>query len=228
MLNPKAAHSESTASHPPLRVSAGLEEQGVIVGNYYDKYGSRNPIVRRLMRGFEDALETLVHRSGARTIHEIGCGEGHWTINWASNGKSARGSDFSEQVIALARANADAAGVSDAVDFRVASIYDLTPAQDAAELVVCCEVLEHLDDPERALHVLRELARPWLLASVPREPIWSSMNMARGKYLASWGNTPGHVQKWSAATFVDFISSQFEIVAIKRPLPWTMVLARAR
>jgi 2-polyprenyl-3-methyl-5-hydroxy-6-metoxy-1,4-benzoquinol methylase len=180
------------------------------------------------MRGFEAALAALVDRSGASTIHEIGCGEGRWTIDWASAGKSARGSDFSEQVIALARANAETAGLAREVEFRVASIYDLTPATDAAELVVCCEVLEHLEDPKRALSVLRSLARPWLLASVPREPIWSAMNMARGKYLASWGNTPGHVQKWSAAAFARFVSSDFDIVEIKLPLPWTMLLAKAR
>ena len=46
----------------------------------------------------------------------------------------------------------------------------LDPAADSAELVVCCEVLEHLEHPEAALATLASLARPWLIASVPREP----------------------------------------------------------
>ncbi len=225
MLDPKSTAPQAGSG---IVVAGGLQEQGVIAGNYYDKYGSRNPVVRWLMRGFEDALDGLVRRSGASTIHEIGCGEGRWTLKWTAEGKSARGSDFSEQVIALAKTNAEAAHLERVPDFRVASIYDLTAPADAAELVVCCEVLEHLEDPARAVQVLRQLAKPWLLASVPREPIWSVMNMARGKYIGSLGNTPGHIQNWSTRAFVRLISTQFEIVEVRRPLPWTMLLARVR
>ena len=207
-------------------VAAGVEEDGVLAGNHYDKYGSRNPIVRRLMAGFENALDELVREAAARTVHEIGCGEGHWTIKWAGEGMNARGSDFSQQIIATAKDNAVRTGSQ--AQFRVASIYDLQRPADAAELVVCCEVLEHLEDPERALGVLSRLASPWLLASVPREPIWSAMNMARGKYLGALGNTPGHIQRWSTASFVRFLAARFEIITVRKPLPWTMVLARAR
>jgi SAM-dependent methyltransferase len=210
----------------PFLVASGLREDGVLAGNLYDKYGSRNPIVRVLMRGFESALEDLVAATNARSIHEVGCGEGRWTIDWAARGLEARGSDFSEQVIALARANCERTSAS--ARFRVSSIYDLAAPADAAQLVVCCEVLEHLDEPERALDVLASLASPWLIASVPREPIWSVLNMARGKYWSSWGNTPGHVQRWSTDGFIRLLSRRFDIVTVRRPLPWTMLLCRAR
>src|SRR5690606_17786231 len=107
------------------------------------------------------------------------------------------------------------------------SIYDLEPARDAAELVVCCEVLEHLDRPEEALRVLTGLASPWLILSVPREPLWSALNVARGKYWSSLGNTPGHVQRWSSRRFVGLLARHVEVVEVRRPLPWTMVLCRA-
>ena len=210
----------------PLLVAAGLREHDVLAGNLYDKYGSRNPIVVALMRGFEKALDGLVVATKASNIHEVGCGEGRWAIEWAARGFDVRGSDFSERVLALARANGERAGA--AVRFRTASIYDLEPATDAAELVVCCEVLEHLEEPERAVGVLASLASPWLIASVPREPIWSLMNMARGKYWRSWGNTPGHLQRWTTQGFMRLLSSRFEIVTVRRPLPWTMVLCRVR
>ena len=210
----------------PLLVAAGLREHDVLAGNLYDKYGSRNPIVVALMRGFEKALDGLVVATKASNIHEVGCGEGRWAIEWAARGFDVRGSDFSERVLALARANGERAGA--AVRFRTASIYDLEPATDAAELVVCCEVLEHLEEPERAVGVLASLASPWLIASVPREPIWSLMNMARGKYWRSWGNTPGHLQRWTTQGFMRLLSSRFEIVIVRRPLPWTMVLCRVR
>ena len=210
----------------PLQIASGLREHDVLAGNLYDKYGSRNPLVRVLMRGFEKDLDDLVVATNSKNIHEVGCGEGRWTIEWATRGFDVRGSDFSEHVLTLARANCERAGA--AARFRAASIYDLEAATDAADLVVCCEVLEHLDEPERAVDVLASLASPWLIASVPREPIWSLMNMARGKYWSAWGNTPGHVQKWSTESFKRLLSRRFEVVSVRRPVPWTMVLCRVR
>ena len=101
------------------------------------------------------------------------------------------------------------------------------PAGDAAELVVCCEVLEHLADPERGLAVLASLARPWLLVSVPREPVWRALNLARGHYFADLGNTPGHLNHWSRRGFVNWLSTRLSVVEVRAPLPWTMALCRA-
>ena len=42
-----------------MRISRGACEGGVVVGNVFDKYHSRNPLVRLVMRGFESALDTL-------------------------------------------------------------------------------------------------------------------------------------------------------------------------
>jgi 2-polyprenyl-3-methyl-5-hydroxy-6-metoxy-1,4-benzoquinol methylase len=210
----------------PLLIASGLREHDVLAGNLFDKYGSRNPLVRALMNGFESALADLVAVTNSKNIHEIGCGEGRWTLEWAARGFDARGSDFSDQVLALARANCERVGAT--ARFRTASVYELEPHTDAAVLVVCCEVLEHLEQPERAVDVLSRLASPWLIASVPREPIWSLMNMARGKYWSQWGNTPGHIQRWSTGGFVRLLARRFEILAVRRPLPWTMALCRSR
>ncbi len=209
-----------------MRISKGELEQGIVVGNTYDKYGSKNPLVRLLMYGFESMLQQLVLKANVNEIHEIGCGEGYWVLKWLEEGKNARGSDFSSKIIELARLNAADREV--AANFKVANIYDLSPEMDAAELVVCCEVLEHLEQPERALDVLSQLAKPYLLTSVPREPLWSIGNMLRGKYLGDFGNTPGHVQRWSKRAFLSFIGHYFEIVEIQSPIPWTMVLCRAK
>lgn len=209
-----------------MHLSKGRSEDGIVVGNTYDKYGTKNPIARYLVNGFSRSLEALVERTGARTIHEVGCGEGYWVLRWQQAGWQVRGSDFSTTAIELACANAREAGVDPA--FRVASVYDLSPPADAAELVVCCEVMEHLEEPERALSVLAKLASPHLIVSVPREPVWSWMNMARGKYWHDFGNTPGHIQRWSRRRYLDLLSRYVDIVEVRTPLPWTMALCRSR
>lgn len=210
-----------------MKISKGLKEDGIVVGNAYDKYGAKNPIVRWIMKGFDDALSDLVRKAAPRTIHEVGCGEGYWVLSWNRQGIQARGSDFSEKVIGLARENAQAQGISpDAFEAR--SIYDIQPGWDGADLIVCCEVLEHLEDPEAGLAALQNVTSSNIILSVPREPIWCALNLARGKYIGSLGNTPGHIQHWSSGAFVRLVSRYFDVIEVKKPLPWTMLLARAK
>jgi 2-polyprenyl-3-methyl-5-hydroxy-6-metoxy-1,4-benzoquinol methylase len=194
-------------------------------GNVYDKYGTSNPIARRLMAGFLGDLDRLVERSGASSVHEVGCGEGELAIRLARRGLRVRGSDAFAEVVAEARRRATAAGLE--IEFEPTPIERLDPDRDAAELVVCCEVLEHLEDPELALDALADLARPWLIASVPREPLWRALNLARLAYVRELGNTPGHLNHWSRGEFVRFLSRRFEVTELRTPLPWTMALCRA-
>ena len=210
-----------------MRLSCGLKQDGVVVGNAYDKYGSRNPVVRRIMRGFEDALSGLFVKAAPSSVHEIGCGEGYWVLRWNRSGIAARGADFSSEAIRLARLNAAEQGVS-ADLFEVRSIYELEAQRDGADLLVCLEVLEHLERPDEALRALQRVVRNHLIVSVPREPVWRLLNLARGKYVADLGNTPGHVQHWSARAFTQLLARYFQLVEVRTPLPWTMALCRPR
>ena len=210
-----------------IEVSGGLTEDEIVVGNTYDKYGSTNPIVKRIMAGFDNSLTQLVEQAEASSIHEVGCGEGYWSLKFLADGKTVRGTDFSETVIKIAQENAVQA-LQDPSLFSQKSIYDLTLEEDASELVICCEVLEHLEDPEAGLKALQEITEKTLIVSVPREPIWRLLNMARGKYIRDLGNTPGHLQHWSRHGFVKFVSSRFKVEQVLTPLPWTMLLCRPK
>ena len=193
-------------------------------GNVYDKYGTRNPIERRLVGAFLDDVRELALRSGASDAHEVGCGEGELSLMLARQGIRIRGSDVSAEVVDEARRRAEAAELD--VTYRAAPIESLSAPEDAAELIVCCEVLEHLDDPEAGLEKLASLARPWLLVSVPREPIWRVLNLARLKYVGDLGNTPGHLGHWSRNGFLNFLRSRVDVVEARSPLPWTIALCR--
>lgn len=210
-----------------IKIAGGAKENGIVIGNTYDKYGSRNPIVKWMMNGFESTLSELVNKASPESIHEIGCGEGYWVLSWNEKGLSARGCDFSVDVIDIARENAKKQALSPSL-FEARSIYDLDTVQDSADLVVCCEVLEHLEDPESGLKALQRVARKHLIVSVPQEPLWCALNLARGKYITRFGNTPGHLQHWSKRSFVELVSKYFEIIEIRSPLPWTMLLCRPR
>ncbi len=210
-----------------MKISEGLTEDGIAIGNTCDKYQSTNPIVRCLMHGFESTVIKLVDKIKPISIHEVGCGEGYWTLKLMELGIDTRGSDFSSSIIKLARANALSRGFPVEI-FHDRSIYDLNPQEDAAKLIVCCEVLEHLEYPEAALQALQAIANPYLVISVPREPLWRVMNMARGMYWKNWGNTPGHIQHWSLGQFLTLVSQYFEILEIRSPIPWIVLLCRRR
>lgn len=201
-------------------------EPAIPVGNHYPKYQTRNPIARWLVNGFLESFRALSRATEARTVLEVGCGEGHLSAILARDGRAVRGIDISPSVIAQARAQPD--NQAHGARFEVGSVYELRPEADAAELVVCCEVLEHLEQPDKALSILARLARPHLLVSVPREPLWRVLNMARGRYLGDLGNTPGHIQHWSQRQFLALLARHVDVVEVRAPLPWTMALCRAR
>lgn len=204
---------------------ARLSSAGVVHGNVYDKYRTTNPIARRLQRGFEHAMDALLDRAGEpRSILEVGCGEGHVTARLAHRFPNARivGSDVSPEIVEVARRR------HPGLRFETWSVYDARPAAEPWDLVVACEVLEHLDDPGRALAALTRLSRRHVFASVPREPWWRLMNLARGRYVAAGGNTPGHVQHWGRGRFLDLLGRHLDVVDTRSPWPWTQALARVR
>lgn len=194
-------------------------------GNFYDKYHTRNPIARRLMAGFLRHFLALARAQPERRAIEIGCGEAELSMRLARSGFTVSGYDIAEPAITEARRRVSSAQLT--IHLDVAGIDDLHSAGIRAPLIVCCEVLEHLPDSEHAMAQLAAMADPWLLVSVPREPLWRVLNLCRGRYVLDCGNTPGHVNHWSKRQFLQLLSRHFTIVDVRTPLPWTMALCRA-
>jgi ubiquinone/menaquinone biosynthesis C-methylase UbiE len=176
--------------------------------------------------GFIAELLALTDRTDAADVHEVGCGEGELARRLAARGMRVLGTDASPAVVAEARRRAKAEGLD--IEFRAAPLEDLDATRDAAELVVCCEVLEHLPDPQAGLSMVARLATPWAIVSVPREPLWRLCNLARLRYVRDLGNTPGHLNHWSRRAFIEFVRRRLEVIEVRHPPPWTMALCRAR
>lgn len=196
----------------------------IVIGNRFDKYGSRNPVVRRLMEGFDRGLFELLDLVGpVASVLEVGCGEGHVTAKLARRFPDANvlGTDFAPGIVAEARRE------HPELRFETCSIYDVATL-GPWDLVVAPEVFEHLEDPARALAAVASVAKRAVVVTVPREPIWRALNLARGQYWSAWGNTDGHLQHWSRSSLVRFLGRELDVAAVRTPLPWTQVLARPR
>ena len=114
------------------------------------------------------------------------------------------------------------------ITYREASIYQLPYDKDEFDLVICCEVLEHLEDPTAGLAELARVTSSHAIVSTPWEPIWRLLNCGRGKYLSALGNTPGHIQHFTRGALKRLFKVEFNILQVETPLPWTMLLGNHR
>jgi 2-polyprenyl-3-methyl-5-hydroxy-6-metoxy-1,4-benzoquinol methylase len=206
-------------------VTGGLAQEPVPTGNTYDKYGSQNPVVRRLMAGFEARLDELWDKAAPMSILDVGCGEGVLTAQWADRLGDGRivGIDLEDPKLQAEWAQRQRSNL----DYRVEDATSLSFSDDEFDMATAIEVLEHVPDPERTVAEMARVAKRWLLVSVPREPLWRGLNMARGAYVKDLGNTPGHVNHWSKRSFVSMLSRHGTVEEVRSPFPWTMVLVRA-
>lgn len=192
--------------------------------NFSKKYISKHPISQKLIKGFSLSLEKLLTNIDFNNHLDIGSGEGimlHKMQHILKN-KDCYGIDVDKENLKFAKNNFPTC------TFSHDSIYQLHFKDLSFDLVTCLEVLEHLEEPERGMSEIQRVARKYIILSVPNEPLWSFLNMARFKYWKSLGNTPGHLNRWSAESFHRFVEGYFFVDKILKPWPWTMLLCRTK
>jgi SAM-dependent methyltransferase len=197
--------------------------EAVPTGNTFDKYGGGNRVERWMTERFLRTFDELIDAADPATVVEVGAGEGEIAqrVRQRRPGTAVSVLDLPDDDLReewAARGLHGSQGSVAALPFR----------SDAADLALAVEVLEHVDDPAAGLAELARVAREYVLVSVPLEPVWRIGNLARGRYVRDLGNTPGHIQHWSRGSFVREVGRHVDVVAVRSPVPWTMVLGRVR
>lgn len=197
-------------------------------GNYFNKYQDNGLIINLIMKGYFKNLDRVLDDITYHTVYEAGCGEGYISQHvYDHNLERQRNvhitaSDISGKVVGRAKADFPQ------INFKVKSIYKLDEDSNSYELVIASEVLEHLDDPEKALKELFRISKKYVYISVPNEPVWRVANFIRGKYIRFMGNTPGHINHWTKRQIVQLIGGYGDILDVAAPFPWTMVLSEKK
>jgi len=202
----------------PFDHSASSPED--LLNHYSEKYRNPNPIAKWMLARFFRAIAGVI-KSFDRSdrILEVGCGPGESSLQIMKmlDGQHYEVSEYDAGLVDLLnRANFP-------VPVSQESVYALDRADDSFDCVMLLEVLEHLQEPQAALKELFRVASRDVIISVPNEPIWRVMNMARGKYLCSFGNTPGHINHWNVRSIVNLVSEFGECVEVRTPLPWIVL-----
>ena len=188
-----------------------------------EKYQNAMWINRWLIRRFYARAAALLEGLSIGSVVDVGCGEG-FALEWLGErfrGASSVGVDIRLDSLRWAEEH-----VTTGAAFSLADVYRLPFEDDAFDMVLSLETLEHLDRPDDALRELCRVARRWCLISVPLEPVFRTLSLLRGRYLRSLGNHPEHVQNFSARGFRGLLSRQMRIERFEICLPWQLALCR--
>lgn len=189
------------------------------------KHENPNPVQRLLVDRFHGETIRLLRSVAPITILDIGCGEGYVleALDRAGFTASLTGLDLAEEAVAAARDR-----LGSRAEILLGDVHELWPKLGRFDVVLMLEVLEHLDEPDRALEVIAALTHSRAIVSVPREPAFRGLNLLRMKNVSRWGSDPEHVQHWTRRSFEAFVSERFHILGRGSAFPWTLLLLAPR
>ncbi|APR83189.1 SAM-dependent methyltransferase [Minicystis rosea] len=189
------------------------------------KYQNKNPVQRALIRRFVTTLHDLFIEGGPFTsVLEVGVGEGFISGYLSEKFPAIKftGIDLSANDIDRLSSKFPR------VEGHVGSAYELGALPGGYDLVICAEVLEHLDTPDRALDAMLAHKPRRLLLSVPHEPFFMLSNLARGKNVSRFGNDPEHVNHWGTSSFRRMLSTRLDVLRLTTSYPWILALTAPR
>ena len=126
-----------------------------------------NRVLRRSMRlRYEKTLAGCAPIEG-RTVLDVGCGPGHYSITLAQRGASqVVGIDFADGMLKIATEHAEKVGVGDRCKFMVADFYTYDPKQ-LYDYVIVMGFMDYMPDPEKVVTKVLSLTRHRAFFSFP-------------------------------------------------------------
>jgi len=192
--------------------------QKVVLSSNSAKYSSSNLLKRILLDRFLFRLMTQIEKTKASSLLDVGCGEGFVAQRILSkHSLDYTGIDQSDLAITHARQQ------NPTGRFQCASAYALPFQNNQFDTSICAEVLEHLDEPEKAIEELCRVTRGTVIFSVPNEPFFQLGNLLGLSHVSTLGTPPDHVNRWSIKTFETFLSPFVEIQHVEKPFPWQIL-----
>lgn len=189
----------------------------------FEKHTTKNPVGKLFLNNFLNTVVKTIRPLNIDSVLDVGCGEG-FTLHRLSTekiGKEFEGIEYNAGAIELGKK------LYPRLKITKGDIYELPYKSNSFDLVVCTEVLEHLENPKKAYRELIRVSKKYVLLSVPNEPFFTIQRIARLQNIFHLGAHPEHIQHWSAFAFTKFVKIRgVKLITRKFPIPWTMVLLK--
>ena len=117
-------------------------------------------------------------------VLDIGCGRGELLRHLAGQGYRAMGVDLEPACAIMSREYAPVI----VADFLT---LDRVFAPSTFDVVISSNTLEHVENPRRAIHIMKHLSRRWIIIVVPNLVRLMTWFLRRPRYVNS-----GHLQGW--------------------------------
>ena len=144
------------------RLAAVRAARAAAAQNYFRRHAAEWDRIRRLHvadAAVEEAIRAALGAAPIRSLLDLGTGTGRMLELFAGDIESGLGLDLSHDMLALARARLDRAGLRHC-SVRHGDIYDLALPRDSFDVVIVHQVLHFLDDSARALREAARVLRP--------------------------------------------------------------------
>lgn len=149
-----------------------------------------------------------------KKVLDIGCGTGTVCLYFASKGCNVVGIDISKKAIKLAKLNARNLGFYNKTDYFVSDFPNET-VSGKYDLIICSEILEHIDDHRTALKRIYQLMKKGghVLFSVPLDTSF----LFRNNFLNVFEKNVGHLRRYNDREFIKLVkSNKFKIISITK------------
>lgn len=197
-------------------------------GNY-DKYMTKNPLKRRMVERLNtkiltsvgEIIEKIEPGVGDSKVLDAGCGEGFITNLIAANIHNVDiiGLEYTEEALEIAKK------MNQQLTYVQGDIYDMHFEDNTFEVVICTEVLEHLEHPELALKELERVCKKYLVITVPNEPWFCLGNLIALKNISRLGNPIDHINHWTYRGFQKFVEQYLGVhCTYDKSFPWSIVI----
>jgi ubiquinone/menaquinone biosynthesis C-methylase UbiE/DNA-binding transcriptional ArsR family regulator len=144
------------------RLTAVRASRAASAQNYFRRHAAEWDRIRRLHvadAAVESAICTALADKPIRSLLDLGTGTGRMLELFGADIERGLGLDLSLDMLALARARLDRAGLKHC-SVRHGDIYDLALPRDSFDVVIIHQVLHFLDDSARAITEAARVLRP--------------------------------------------------------------------
>lgn len=142
----------------------------------------------------------MVNSLDIETFADVGCGAGELACTLAERGYKGVGIDFSDDALRVANSIKEQRAIpTKSLKFKKGSLKDLPKHSD---LLICCEVIEHLEDDNDFLQQIKKYG-DYFIFSVP----------ARMKWFDVFDEKVGHFRRYEKSDLVEQLNRHgYEVI----------------